>query len=114
MKRLEHWQRAIRSASSESVVINVLRDYMAQWTPGELAQLPEDCRPGSLLDAESVSQWAVHLTRRELKFAGSREAADLLHGLASVFVEASSRLAQLGNENRLLGPRSDALAGAVE
>jgi hypothetical protein len=114
MKRLEHWQRAIRSASSESVAIDALRDYMAQWTPGELARLPEDCRPGPLLDAESVAQWAVHLTRSELKFAGGRDAADLLHGLASVFVEASSRLAQLGNENRLLGPRSDALASTVD
>jgi hypothetical protein len=84
---------------------------MAQWTPEELAQLPEDSRPGTVLNTELISQWAVHLTRRDLKFDGNARSADLLHELASVFVQASNRLAQHA-EARVAGPSSDILPNA--
>jgi hypothetical protein len=88
----------IWSAGSEAAVIELLRGYLAQWTPAELAQLPEDCRPVNVPDSEAVSQWAVHLTRCELKYAGSPESAALLRDLTSAFVQAARRLAFLVDE----------------
>jgi hypothetical protein len=85
----------IRTAQSVGAVIQIVNEYLAQLTPDDYEQLPFDCRPRELTTGQEVSEWAVHLTRCELKFPGSSEAARLLSELASFFREASSRIARI-------------------
>ncbi|SRR5712692_4900387 len=91
---LDNWELLLRGANSEAVVIQIVRDYLAQLTPDDYEKLPSDCRPRVATGAD-VPQWAVHLTRCELKFNGDADAASLLRELVSVFYQASSRIAQL-------------------
>jgi hypothetical protein len=105
MNRLDRWQPRIKNARSAQAIVAVMREYVSSWTPEQVAQLPADCRPSADLDVQAVSQWAVELTRCELKFAGDAAAAELLHDVKAVFVQASQRLAQLTAES--LGPSSD-------
>src|SRR5258708_37024507 len=63
---LDHWELLLRGANSEAVVIQIVRDYLAQLAPDDYERLPFDCRPRVATGAD-VYQWAVHLTRCELK-----------------------------------------------
>src|SRR5258708_34496309 len=94
----ERWQNAaLRKANTNGAVLDVLRHYLSQWTPEELAQLPAACRPGALLNAETVSEWAVHLARCELKPDLSPRSAALLRELTLAFGQASHRIAFLAD-----------------
>jgi hypothetical protein len=107
VKRPESWQPLIRNARSVQTVLDVLRDHLSSWAPGELEQLPPDCRPPEISDVEDVSYWAVHLTQRELRFDGEAEAAERLRELASMFVQAGNKITQVFLESRNLGPSTD-------
>ena len=39
------WFDLLASASTPVEVVNVARDYLATWTPDEIAALPRACRP---------------------------------------------------------------------
>jgi hypothetical protein len=87
--------RQIDGARSPLELVSVLRDYIAGWTPAEIARLPESCRPGKVRDAEDIE--TLHECLVE-EFRGSRASGDdlaLLQQLTSVMVRACIRLAEL-------------------
>ena len=53
----------LRAATSESDVVELVREYMGDWLPEEIGRLPVDCRPGKLRDAEDLSTLAYNLTQ---------------------------------------------------
>lgn len=99
------WQGRLNEASTPHEVISVVRDYLALWTPAEIGQLPESCRPGKFVDAEDVSRYAVKLAREQIE--GSSAPPALLQKLSGFFTNASLRLSQIlarANEVSSEGP----------
>ena len=85
------WQGQLDQADRPEAVLAIARDYLAQVSPEEVAQLPEDCRPGRLVDADDVATYAFELARRQ----SSADAPEVLHKLAAFFSDASKRLSQI-------------------
>jgi hypothetical protein len=89
------WIYALEEASTEKQVIGAVKDFLATWTPGMLARLPESCRPGKIGGAEDVSDLAFKLSRTGLQFEGDLPDRRLLALMANFFAHASARLAKL-------------------
>jgi hypothetical protein len=93
------WYSQLDRAKTVGEAVAVARDFMATWSPPELALLPASCRPGRLRDEEDVE--ALHATLveayRESRATG-RE-LDALQRLTSFIVRASIRIAELMGES---------------
>ena len=89
-----HWFRQIDSATSAGEIVAVARDYLATWTPKELAKLPRECRPGRVKSPGDIEQLHACLVEeyRQNRLAGEELSA--LQRLTSFVVRASVRLAQ--------------------
>ena len=78
----------LRAVASEHAVLDLVRDYLGDWLPEELAQLPDECRPGKLRDAEDLGSlgvslaWAVHSFGLPPETARAVEEMDVFVGLA--------------------------------
>jgi len=94
------WQGQLEQATRPEAVLAVARDYLAQVSPEEVAQLPEDCRPGRLVDSADVADYAFELARRQT----SPEAGEVLHKLATFFADASMRLSKILAESQEAAP----------
>ena len=93
------WYSQLDRAKTVGEAVAVARDFMATWSPEELALLPASCRPGRLRDEEDIE--ALHATLveayRESRATG-RE-LDALQRLTSFVVRASIRIAELTGES---------------
>ena len=89
------WFSQLERAKSVREVIAVVRDFMATWTPQELAMLPESCRPSRVRDEEDVE--ALHSLLVEEYRVSRSTGADLeaLQRLTSFIVRTSIRLSDL-------------------
>jgi hypothetical protein len=93
-----HWFRQIDDANSAREVVAIARDYLATWTPRDLAKLPRECRPGRVKSAGDIEQLHACLVEeyRQSRLAGEELSA--LQRLTSFVVRASIRLAQFDGE----------------
>lgn len=85
------WHLRLNAATSVEGVIAAVKDYLALWSPEELAQLPEACRPGRIVDADDITVYALNLVREQ--FHGENGPA--LARMAGFFAAASRRVAQI-------------------
>lgn len=92
--RVSDWHWLLRSATSEEEIAGVTRDYLATWTPEEIAALPAECRPPRVRDGEDISQWAFNLARARAAAPGPESEA-LLDKLAGFVGDAIARLAEV-------------------
>ena len=89
------WFQQLDRAENAAGVVEIARDYLATWTPEEIARLPRGCRPGrvrtssDLVDLHACAVDAYRATR------ASGEELKALQILTSFLVRASVRLAQL-------------------
>jgi hypothetical protein len=89
------WQERLDDCMSCGEVVAVARDFLATFTPYELALLPEAVRPpAKLYDSEDLTPYAFELVRRDCD-RDPPEVAELVHKFAQFFSYASVRLAQL-------------------
>ena len=86
------WNLRLRGAYSNREVISLARDFIAQWTPAEIADLPESCRPGQLKGADDLAYYAFALAKEERKSAAY---TPRLATFASFFAAASLRLSEI-------------------
>ena len=86
------WNLRLRGAHSNREVIALARDFIAQWTPTEIADLPESCRPGHLTSADDLAYYAYELATEERRSAAY---IPRLTTLASFFAAASLRLSEI-------------------
>jgi hypothetical protein len=102
------WFRQIDDAETPAEVVGVARDYLATWTPAELARLPRACRPGRVKNAQDIEELHVALVEeyRDSRLAG--EELSELQQMTSFIVRASIRLARLagGNDPGSIPPAS--------
>ena len=87
------WHDRLENARSVAEVVETCREYVSQFAPAELADLPAGLLPPQALDAASISSYAVELVRRDLaEGAGSRP---ILKAFALFFGEASAAIARI-------------------
>lgn len=86
------WNDRLRHAHSERDVVDVVRDYLATVTIGEIALLPESCRPRRLGSASEIAGYAFDLVRHQIDAA---EALPIYHKLIRFFADANTRLSEL-------------------
>jgi hypothetical protein len=99
--RREHHD-LLRLTTSERAVVQLARSYLSEWSPADLASIPEACRPGKVLDAEEIADLAYALTRSRIESLGPQP---LLEEMEGFFARACARLSELETPSRL-PPRS--------
>lgn len=107
------WFALIDRSKSPGEVVRVARDFIATWTPEELARIPESCRPGKISDAGDIE--SLHGCLVE-EYRGSRAtgpALKSLQELTSFVVRASIRLSELSDE-KPSGGSSGQASGPME
>jgi len=88
------WLAAIRQASSEELLLGVIRRYVTTRTAEDLADIPAAMRPRLPETRDDILECAVTLAREELKRpTDSPQAA--LRQMVAVFAEASTRLTRM-------------------
>jgi hypothetical protein len=95
---MHRWQHRLDSASTRAGVALVAKDFVAQFSPGEIQKLPIVCRPGKFNDANDVTAYSFLIVRNHR--AGGPQAAAFVDKLARFFSSASIRLSQ----SDLMGP----------
>jgi hypothetical protein len=78
----------------------VARDYLATWTPKDLAKLPRECRPGRVKSPGDIEQLHASLVEEYRQNRLSGEELSALQRLTSFIVRATVRLAQFGDSRR--------------
>jgi hypothetical protein len=91
------WADRLRSATAEAEVIETVRDFIAQFSPYEVARLPEVCRPPRIKDGNDITEYAFMLARHHCDDGEGVEY--LVHKLRTFFSDATHRLSQILHEN---------------
>jgi hypothetical protein len=100
------WFDLLAGATTPQEVVNVARDYLATWTPEEIAALPRSCRPPrSLKFPEEIVDYAFALVKAHLE-PGSD--ASGVTRMATFFAEASWRVAAAMSARETEAARNDA------
>jgi hypothetical protein len=97
---MSSWYRQVDNAKSALEVVAIVRDYLAGWSPEELARIPEACRPGRIRDEEDVETLHSKLVE---EYRGTRASGDelsALQHLTSFLVRASIRIAELRDPSK--------------
>lgn len=89
------WQDRLDRASTADEVVETVREFVARWSPEELAELPQECRPGKIVDAEDLNGVAVAMVHRSC--ADDRLGDDRLQRLAAFFTHAAMRIVQINS-----------------
>jgi hypothetical protein len=98
------YARKLRSAPTEEEVVRLVREFIAEWRPEELAQVPEVCRPSKIRDGEDIADCAYNLTRSRME---ASETSSLLAEMESFFAMACSRISELEGTSSGRRGRSD-------
>ena len=89
------WQGRLDAATSSEAVVGVARDFLANFSPYELAVLPKSCKPPyKLYDEEEITTYAFELVRHDCNKERA-ESADMIHKFAHFFSNASIRLSEI-------------------
>ena len=73
--------------------MDACHDYVGQFAPARLVELPVELLPPQVLDATSISSYAVELVRRDL--AAGEDSKPTLKAFALFFGEASAAIARI-------------------
>lgn len=87
------WHGRLGEAGTAEDVVAIARDYLALWSPEELALVPPELRPGKLVDADDVSAYALALVQAQMGRGSPGEA--VVHKIGNFFGSASLRLSQI-------------------
>jgi hypothetical protein len=87
------WEGRLQFAQDVIEVLSIAREFLAAFTPQELASLPEPCQPPlALVDIGDVNSYAFELVRHN---CGDSEPAELVQKLAAFFSHAATRISKL-------------------
>ncbi len=87
------WQVRLNGATTEGEVVGIVRDFVTQFDPAELARLPAECRPRKFVDADDVTNYAFTLVQHCT--GGDTQSAVLVEKLAAFVSHATIRLARI-------------------
>ena len=90
------WSDLLATATTPGQVVGVVRDFIATWTPMEVAALPAPCKPpAKFTQPEDVVLYAFALVEWQLK--APREDAGVFR-MVSFFSEATRQVTHLMGE----------------
>lgn len=87
------WQDRLHLASTEAEVVVAAKEFVAQFTPDEINDLPAPCRPGKFFDANDITSFAFALVQH--RCGDDAETANVVEKLATFFSNASIRLSEI-------------------
>lgn len=89
------WRRHLISAVNEHEIVRLTREFVATWLPEDISRLPAACRPGRIVDAQDISQWAYELARAHTSLRYADEVDGLIVRMLSFASEAAVRNAEV-------------------
>lgn len=87
------WAQRLKSSRTEAEVVDTARDFLATFSPYDLARLPVACRPGRLVDGSDINELAFVLVRND--HDDGQGTARCVHRLTQFFTNASVRLSEV-------------------
>ena len=90
--RYEDWRRRIQLASDIDQLVRIVREYLAIWTPDQLASLPLEVGATALADSSDLSARAVLAAQADLRWKGDEAGGRLMREMALTLSAAASRL----------------------
>ena len=91
---MQSWLREIDRARTEAEVVATTRDYLALWSPTELARFPEDCRQIRVDTQADIARWRDRLQENYAR-AGDDEVSERLQDLVTLVARANERLGEI-------------------
>jgi hypothetical protein len=85
----------LQAANSEHDLLALVREYLSEWRPEDLAQLPVECRPGKMFDANGLSDFAIDLTRACVAFGVPPEQLRMIEEMDAFVGQACRRMAEI-------------------
>ena len=89
----DSWQSRLNLAPGADEVLALCREFIAECTHHDLAQLAAACKPVPCRDVAEVHQYALALIRHAA--IGDRFGAPAVHRLSTFFTRAALRLMEL-------------------
>lgn len=89
------WYRLLDNATNSLEVVAIARDYLATWTPDEIARLPAAVRPGKLRDERDIEDLHSTLVAEYRDTVATGPALEALQRLTTFMVRATIRIAEL-------------------
>jgi hypothetical protein len=90
------WHDRIGLARNPATLVELARDFVAIWTPAELAQIPESCRPARMKDIGDIHHCSERLATEFVRLAQAGESAEGLDAMVAFFQKCSEQAATLG------------------
>jgi hypothetical protein len=88
-----NWQGRLHGARSEEEVVDIVRDFVAMFSPRDLADVPSRLWPAKMRDARDVTDYAYRLVR--LRVDDEKSSSSTLDRLCALFSDATVRISQL-------------------
>lgn len=91
---LSDWHLALSRVKTPSALVGICNEFLASWTPEQLATLPQDCRPSHFDETSQIQHW-IGVLAEALCAAGADEATDGLRHMLGFLFRASDRAAEI-------------------
>ena len=91
---MQSWLKEIDRARTEAEVVATTRDYLALWSPTELARFPEDCRQIRIDTQADIARGRDRLHDGYAR-AGADEVSERLQDLVTLVARANERLGEI-------------------
>ena len=88
-----NWQGRLHSARSEEEVVDIVRDFVAMFSPTDLSQVPTRLWPPKMRDARDVTDYGYVLVR--FRVDDEKSSSSTLDRLSAMFSDATVRISQL-------------------
>lgn len=85
------WIQKIGVTRSQQDLVELSREYLASWYHGDLAQIPEECRPTRVRDADDLHYWSERLAEGFCEGALLGARPDLHRQMLTFFMAAVRR-----------------------
>lgn len=103
---MSSWHHAIAHAADRKALAALVNDYLAMWSPMEMALVPADCRPDRIRGVEDIEYWRERLSDTYLSGGVHNEGSGALSRLIAFFSAAADRVAELGREDPIDAPET--------
>jgi hypothetical protein len=88
------WHRDLETAGTAGEVLQITRDFLAGFSPEDLASMPESHRPSDIARTEDIRDWSRRLTDEYWRQRNAGGELGILQELWSFFLRASIQLAR--------------------
>src|SRR6059058_1481993 len=94
------WHRDLENARSADEVVRIARDFVAAFSPEELASLPQAIVPQPVEDEDDIRDWSRNLTDEYWRLRALGGEVAVAQEMWSFFLRASIQLARIGAARR--------------